>query len=186
MDGGKPVCEILVYTQNSSDSQNSIYQNCKLPKRGDVVTIQPDGWPWGNNEVGDAADPWFMVIKIQGVDAADLASLVSWEVSDNPSIINPIDSTNTLQYRGFFLDLDATTVSQDTIPAALVAMNTPSKFVANGKSSDQAPSVGNVVYLSGDSQTILAMQAQRTPVDDPAVIGNINTHIIGPSNAGSL
>ena len=34
---------------------------------GDVVTVQPDGWPWGRAERGPDADPMFCVITVPGV-----------------------------------------------------------------------------------------------------------------------
>lgn len=64
------------------------------PKRGDVICVQPDDWPWGSDELGD---PKFAVVKLIG-KPAELARLV--ERADD-------GHGQTRWYRKHYVDLDA-------------------------------------------------------------------------------
>ncbi len=74
------------------------YMNAKQTKRGDVITVQADGWPWGTKEVNN---PAWIIIKVPGVDPSDLLGLLAAEPETDPR-----QPSKTLQPRAFRLDLD--------------------------------------------------------------------------------
>lgn len=43
---------------------------------GDVVTVQPDGWPWGKAERGPDADSMWRVVTVPGVPVSAFAELL--------------------------------------------------------------------------------------------------------------
>lgn len=43
---------------------------------GDVVTVQPDGWPWGRAERGPEADSMWRVICVPGAPVAAFAEFL--------------------------------------------------------------------------------------------------------------
>lgn len=43
---------------------------------GDVVTVQPDGWPWGKAERGPDADSMWCVIALPGVPTSAFAEFL--------------------------------------------------------------------------------------------------------------
>lgn len=97
------MCELLVMAR--SQVGDDIYRDAKLPKRGDVVTIQEDGWKWGKLEVsGDL----FTIIQVPGVPVEKMAYLLGAELPgpDQPDAKQG-DLTNTLKYRTNRLNLAA-------------------------------------------------------------------------------
>ncbi len=79
----------------------SVYLNTKLPKRGDVLCVVEDGHVWGSSELGQ--DNW-RIIQLPGVPVAALDALLTAEVATSPP--GQKGAPNTLQFRGFYLDLD--------------------------------------------------------------------------------
>jgi hypothetical protein len=71
-----------------------------LPKRYDLIAVQPDGWGWGVEEL---ANPWFRVLAWPEVALADLQALLSPLL---PSVDSDMNPTTYWQYRGFYLDLN--------------------------------------------------------------------------------
>jgi hypothetical protein len=49
----------------------------RASKRGDVISVQRDGWPWGREEL---KSEFWRVVKMPGVDPRDLADLMEPEV----------------------------------------------------------------------------------------------------------
>lgn len=64
------MCELLVFihdhTANPDPGQrveDGSEQHAALPKPGDVITAQEDGWNWGTDEL---THPWFRIDKYPG------------------------------------------------------------------------------------------------------------------------
>lgn len=74
------------------------YLNCGCTKRGDVIVVQEDGWPWGKEEI---ASPDHQIVKIPGVPAAKFEAFLAPERSQDGK------QSRTLQRRAFKLDLAA-------------------------------------------------------------------------------
>lgn len=91
------MCELLIQKENKNDFGN-VYNDCKLPKRGDVIVAMPDGWEWSDTET-----LIFELRKFPGISVSHAEPLLSGEISPTMSltIANPM-----LQFRGFYLDLD--------------------------------------------------------------------------------
>lgn len=104
-DTRTPMCEILLCTRDMGNSGN-LAVDSKAPKQGDVIDVHPDGWTWGDCELGVAVPgnpngkhPFFRVIKIPNVTEAQAANMLTRELDVDPQNPSPY-----LQYRGRFLD----------------------------------------------------------------------------------
>lgn len=62
---------------------------------GDVVAVQPDGWPWGRAERGPEADSLWCVVEVPGVPVSAFAEFLQ------PVIVNG----RQLLYRRVHLNL---------------------------------------------------------------------------------
>ena len=150
------MAEILIFMQDRIG--DDVPRNAKLPKRGDVVTVQADGWPWGTAELGD---PMFRVVALPGVAVSTLTDLLSWEVPTDPNITIPSDLTNTLQYRGFNLNL----ALASTLPVA--ARN----FLAD----DTRATPILTVSAGAARNAFLALKQKKAAIANAAVIGKSKT-----------
>jgi len=136
------MAEMLIF-MNDQTNADGIELTAKLPQRGDVVVVRPDGWPWGDMERNS---PLFALVIVPDAVPADLATFLSPEVPLAPLGDNETwaSTTNTLQYRGFRVDVDAYTggvlrAGEDaTVPLA----------------------------------EINALKVQKPPIPDPKVIGD--------------
>lgn len=140
------MAEMLIWMQDRQGID--IEHTSKLSQRGDVVTVQPDGWGW---TLAEQTDP-FLVVVVPDATVTDLESFLSHEMPQpGNEDANWADIANTLQFRGFKVDVDA------YVP----------------------PSGG--VLSSGTSvplNDVLALKVQKPPIPDPKVIGD-SGRIIG-------
>ena len=74
------------------------YLNAKLTKRGDVISVQPDGWVWGKEE---QKNPDWRIVKLPGVSVTNASQFVAPE--KDADLKNP---SRVLQSRAARLDLD--------------------------------------------------------------------------------
>ena len=134
---------IFLYDREGID----VYHTAKLCQRGDVIAVREDGWPWGNAERND---PMFAVVSVPDAAPEDLVSFLSHE---QPLPGNEEDEfgdlTNTLQFRGFKVDVDAY--------------------------AGPLPRGADVTMPLND---LLALKVQKDPIPDPAVLGG-SDKIIG-------
>lgn len=79
-------------------------------KRGDVVVVCPDGHPWSEAE---RTAPYWRIVKLPGIDPADLDELIRPEIDDTPPEPGQ-PPMRLLRRRAAALDLDA-------LPAAVRA-----------------------------------------------------------------
>lgn len=76
---------------------NDPYLNVKCSKRGDVISVQPDGWVWGKEEY---KNPEWRILKFPSVTVSEASAFLGAELETDPE--NP---SAMLQSRGFSLDL---------------------------------------------------------------------------------
>ena len=79
------MCELLVIVTDKTNADP--YLDAKCYKRGDVVTVHPDGHIWGS---GELINPLFRILKMPGLPVTDALSLVKSEVDvdmNNPSSV---------------------------------------------------------------------------------------------------
>lgn len=148
--GDNLMCELLIHVIDKVNA-DSVYLNAKLPKTGHVVVVCDDGWAWGDMEL---TLPDFRLFKAPGFDATFFEPLLSNEIATVPGQTFG-DVTNTLQYRGYKMDILNTAV-----PADIAA------YLADA--TRLAP------FMTLDSVTAAALQAfiaQCPPIPDPSVIG---------------
>lgn len=91
------MCELLVRVVDKTNPDDP-YLDAQLTKRGDVICVQPDGWPWGTEEL---KNPDWRIIKLPGVNPDALAAFLSPEIDTDPT-----QPSKVLQRRAFKLDLD--------------------------------------------------------------------------------
>lgn len=91
------MCEMLVRVVDKINDDP--YLDAKCTKRGDVITIQPDGWVWSRAELNN---PDWRIIKVPGVSVAQAQEFLEPEADTDPA--NP---SAVLQRRAHKIDLDA-------------------------------------------------------------------------------
>ena len=123
----------------------SIAQLAALPKRYDVITVQPDGWRWGSEEL---AHPWFRVLAWPAAIAADAQALLSPLL---PAVDIDMNQTTYWQYRGFCLDL-----SKALVPSSLRAWF-----------ADDTRTVPRLVWRAAGPMTIAAITTARPSIAVP-------------------
>lgn len=119
------------------------YLDCRCLKRGDVVTIQEDGWAWGlleklNTQWRILAAPSISVLQAQGYLSPELP-------------LDPQNPSRTLQSRGFKFDVTL-------LPAQWQS------WVA-----DDTRAVP-IRTFNGTPQQVLAFKVQKLPIPDPNVL----------------
>lgn len=72
------MAELLIRIVDKTTSADPVF-DALIAKRGDVVTIQNDGWPWSPAE--RAGNPW-VIVKAPGVSAALLTSFIAKDDGD--------------------------------------------------------------------------------------------------------
>ena len=53
-------------------------KNLATSKKGDVISVCPDGWNWGREEL---ANPEWRIVKMPGVDPATLTDMLEADIS---------------------------------------------------------------------------------------------------------
>lgn len=91
------MCELLVRVVDKVNAQDP-RKNAQLTKRGDVITVQEDGWPWSAAEL--AGNPW-RVIAVPGVPADVVSAFLQ------PEPYDPVVDHKLPQRRAFKFDIDA-------------------------------------------------------------------------------
>lgn len=87
------------------------YLDVRCTKRGDVITVQEDGWPWGRKEVGN---PIWRIIKLDA-PLSECLQLLSQEL---PQSTTPDRMTRV---RAFYFDLDAFDAGERNIKKLIVS-----------------------------------------------------------------
>lgn len=101
-------CLLRVVDKTSSDPVS----NAGLTKRGHVICVQPDGWPWGTEEL---ANPEWRIVLLPG-PVEDWAHLLVPEPITDPAKASP-----TRARRLWRLDLDSPAVTPEIAAACAAA-----------------------------------------------------------------
>lgn len=75
------------------------YKNLKLSKRGYVIDVRENGWPWA----AELVLPFWRIVRHSGISVSEGSALLTQEIADGPNV-----QARHLQLRGFKLNLDAT------------------------------------------------------------------------------
>jgi len=75
--GVSVMAEMLV--RNVDKVSDDPRKDARLTKRGDVIVVCEDGWPWSAAE--SAGNPW-AIVKVPGASVDDLASYLAEEPDD--------------------------------------------------------------------------------------------------------
>jgi hypothetical protein len=136
------MAEMLVRVVDKVNTDDPVLDS-KCLKRGMVVAICPDGWPWSDAERGA---PYWRIVKVPGAAVGDLSAYLVAELGDPTQ-------NRFLQLRGFKLDLDA------------LALKYPALAIPPADAQVQAD--GEVLLAS--TGTTSALPTGGTITDDPAV-----------------
>lgn len=96
------MAELLVFAKDRVN-ETDFYKNLRLYKRGDVVVVCPDGWPWGKEEL---TSPLFRIVSIPSMTVSEASQFVAPEVDTDP--LNP---SKTLKRRQFKIDLSNASIA---------------------------------------------------------------------------
>lgn len=106
-----PELLLFAYDHRTASPPPAVWQIAALPKPGDLITWQRDGWRWGSQEL---AHPWFRIVTWPAALPADLDSLLS-PLPPSGGTLPRGTSAGTPrylgQYRGFYLTLPPTLAS---------------------------------------------------------------------------
>lgn len=92
------MAELLVRRVDKINT-DSPYLDAQCTKRGFVIAVCPDGWPWGGDERGDSA---WVILKVPDMSESEAGMFLAPERDDDPG-----QPSRVLQRRAFKLDLDA-------------------------------------------------------------------------------
>lgn len=86
--------------------------------RGDVVTVQPDGFAWSDGEAGEAAKGVFTIIKVPGAPVGAFAPLLGGVDRNGVEILYRRIGLNLLALgpSPSFADVQAAMVEKTVIP----------------------------------------------------------------------
>lgn len=76
---------------------DDIFKDAALTKRGDVIVVCPDGWPWGSEEL---SNPEWRIISVPDMTEIEANAMTTREIGDR-------SVQNVLQERAFKFDLDS-------------------------------------------------------------------------------
>lgn len=144
------MCEILLCVKNMGTSGVQA-SDSHQPKQGDVVAVQPDGWPWGACELGQVVQgnpngnhPFFRIIKLPNVTVAQASNMLTPEQDLDPQNPSPY-----LQYRARFLD--KTKISPATAQTLLNYWNDDGRAQGFLSLSYTAAQINNIVTTTDDA-----------------------------------
>jgi hypothetical protein len=89
------MAEFLIRVHDKTNP-NSIYEDVRCMKRGDVVVVCEDGWPWSQKEL---TAPYWRIVKVPGMPMEEAQALTTPELGD-------INVNRMLRRRAFKLDVD--------------------------------------------------------------------------------
>jgi hypothetical protein len=132
------MAEIAVFMHDREGKD--INHTAKLAQRGDVLIATVDGHMWGIEEL---TNDMFRIVVVPDAVPEDFQSLLSHEfpLPGNEDAAY-IDMTNTLQFRGFKLDVDSYTPGLTRGAKTTVVLD-----------------------------DVMALKVQKAPLPDPKIIG---------------
>lgn len=125
-------------------------KDVKLTKRGDVICVQEDNWPWSEAE---KTNPDWRIFKWPSSTVSALNVFLTPELSTEPKTSEDMPDDPMLQIRGFSLDVDLA-----GLPKAL------RDFVADNTRAQP-------FFTVPASVTVAAVKRQKAKRANPAVIG---------------
>lgn len=103
------MAELLVRILDKVNTDKILDSKCT--KRGDVISVCPDGWEWGTEEINSAQ---WAIIKLPNVTTSEASVFLSPEID-----IDPQNPSLFLQRRSMKLNLDAMPDITRKVPLSL-------------------------------------------------------------------
>ena len=123
-------------------------------KRGDVVVAMPDGWAWGECELGgptytdengqkqpianhiNGNHNFWRILKLPNISQPVVSQLTSTEKD-----VDPLHPSANLQFRGFYIDLDNIPVANLSLITYLADDTRASRFLTSPLTDNQLQSI---------------------------------------------
>ena len=121
---------------------DSIYRDVRCLKRGDVVSVCPDGWVWSTREL---TFPFWRIVKVVGMALDEAEAFLAPELGD-------LRLNKMLRRRAFKVDVDRTTLP---------------KRIKDWLADDTRA----VPFLEINTTTVRDLKTLKEPLSDPGVIG---------------
>lgn len=128
------------------------YLNCQCTKRGDVIDVRPDGWPWGTL---DQTQPFWRILKVPALSVSEAAALLAPELDTDP-----LHPSRTLQRRAFKWDFDAAAALGVVLPPSLVA------YLADDTRAQPSFTITNQMVSLAN---VRKLKVQKAAIVDPVV-----------------
>ena len=138
------MCEVLLRVRDKINSVD-VYADVQCLKRGDIVSIVPDGWNWGSAELTN--DDW-RIVKLPNIALSLAEAFLAPELP-----VDPQNPGKMLRRRGFKFDID-----DPAIPVSFAAWLADNTRVQPTRT----------VNFTGPQ--LLAFKKAKTPLADPNVI----------------
>lgn len=140
------MAELLIRVTDKVNPE--FYKNTKCTKRGDVIVVHENGWPWGRDEL---TAPFWRIVKHDELSVSEASAFLAPQFDTDPQ-----HPSRTLLRRAFKLNLDAA-----GLPAAVRT------FLADNERA--VPILDITPFVTIDQ--IRALKIMKSPVEDPNVIG---------------
>lgn len=137
-----------LYVRIVDKIHKDFYINCMASKRGDVISILPDGAQWGTEDLRHTD---YRIIKFPGIKPDLLDGFLAEELETD--LKNP---SKTLQFRGWKFDLDT------------VALDKQENDIYLKDDKRQ----GDSITLNYSLDQVLALQIKKQPIQDPHIFGD--------------
>lgn len=138
------MAELLV--RRVDKTHTDFYLNTKQTKRGDVIVVQPDDWPWGIKEL---SHPEWIIVRVPKVPMEEFEGLLAAEPETDPK--NP---SRTLQARAFKLDLDHPAVAKAGLDSFIADLSVEAVQPRPGKALAEVAEVTQVVSAIEDVKVV--------------------------------
>lgn len=139
------MAEILLRVKDQINED--IYKTARSTQRGDVISVQVDGWQWGTQE---KIDPQYRILKLPNLSVIEGENFLGEELETD--IRNP---SRTLQRRQFKIDLD-------NLPAEM------QPFLSDDLRSNDS-FVSDLTY-----DVLHTLKLRKLPIIDPIIFGGSN------------
>lgn len=142
---------MLIRVHNKTAGKD-VYEDVQRTKRGDIITVQPDGWEWSREE---QTAPYWRILKVPTLtkQEAELYDKDEHQVRVAKDGANQFDKPATSQRRGYNFDLDSPLLSAELV-----------QYLAD----DRRSSPGFQLKADLPAATVIVRKA---PVTDPKVFG---------------
>lgn len=143
------MAELLMMVVDKTHSDPSVDPRCF--KRGMVICVQPDNWPWGLEEL---RNPDWRILRVPKADPDDLLGLTAEEPFTDTKNLTP------RKRRAFRLDLEAAEIDKAGLREAFNPATPPEPIIA--KDGKPLAEIADTVAVVSEVETIVGTNVTKT------------------------